>query len=100
MKKTKPEAQTPIQLDPVPAALVPAIKTATKLEPFDLLKLQNLQLRNEVLASQKEKLQRAQGELQAEANQLSTNIFSVYGNPGEAIQVNADGTLTRTKKAA
>ena len=97
MKKTKTEPQA---LDPVPAALVDALKTSPKLEPFDLLKLQNLQLRNEVLASQQEKLQRAQSELQAEANQLSASIFSVYGNPGEAIQVGADGTLTRTKKAA
>ena len=58
------------------------MNTQTKLSEHDATKLENLQLRRQLLANEWQK--------------FSVAVFASYGNPGEGLNVNEDGTLTRT----
>ena len=58
---------------------------AARLDETDAVRLQNLQLR--------------QALLQREADDFAARVAAKYQSPGEAIQVQPDGTITRTRKA-
>lgn len=62
------------------------MNTQTDLSEIDSLKLQNIQLRQQILNS--------------ETKLFFNSVSERYGNPNELIALNTDGSLTRTQKEA